>query len=94
MSRKHELTHTKPYRCKELNCQRLQGFATINDLERHRKSVHSLLPAVGSTAGYVCQACPMPDGGVSRKFWPRKDNFKAHIKRKHPEVNVARLVDA
>jgi hypothetical protein len=93
LSRKHELTHTRPYRCAEPHCNRKDGFATENDLQRHRKSVHNLLPTVGSTAGYICAACP-PEGNHPVKFWPRRDNFKAHVKRKHPKYNEAALIEA
>ncbi|KAF2172480.1 hypothetical protein M409DRAFT_50172 [Zasmidium cellare ATCC 36951] len=93
-AKKHSLTHVKPHLCEEPNCERTKGFATINDLERHKKSVHSLLPSVGSAAGYICAACPVPDGGSQRKFWPRRDNFKAHIKRKHPKYHEGQLIEA
>lgn len=91
--RKHALTHTKPYRCTEPDCTRKDGFATENDLQRHRKSVHNLLPTVGSPAGYICAAC-VPDIDTPPKFWPRRDNFKAHIKRKHPNHHEATLIEA
>ncbi|SMR42681.1 unnamed protein product [Zymoseptoria tritici ST99CH_3D1] len=91
-SKKHSLTHSRPYRCLEPNCTRKDGFATENDLQRHRKSVHNLLPTVGATAGYICAACPQ-DGNTPHKFWPRRDNFKAHIKRKHPKHNDVELME-
>ncbi|KAI7653183.1 hypothetical protein KC319_g10558 [Hortaea werneckii] len=33
--------------------------------------------------GYVCKACPPVPEGHKVKFWPRRDNFKAHALRKH-----------
>ncbi|KAK3068707.1 hypothetical protein LTR53_013494 [Teratosphaeriaceae sp. CCFEE 6253] len=80
---KHDLQHLKPFVCQELNCSRQEGFATQNDLQRHRGSVHHMTPLVGRQDGYVCIACT-PELGKPPKFWPRKDNFKAHVKRKHP----------
>ncbi|EME50190.1 hypothetical protein DOTSEDRAFT_68902 [Dothistroma septosporum NZE10] len=89
---KHALTHSKPYRCGKTECNRKDGFATVNDLERHKKSVHKLLPRVGNPAGYICAACQV-DAGGQRKFWPRRDNFKAHIKRKHASENEEHLLN-
>lgn len=63
----------------------MQGFATENDLQRHRKSVHGASPRIGNKTGYICAACPEPSDGSSRKWWPRLDNFKAHLRRKHAE---------
>ncbi|CAK3997749.1 Hypothetical predicted protein [Lecanosticta acicola] len=91
-AKKHELTHTRPHRCDQQGCSRKDGFATDNDLQRHRKSVHNLQPTVGSTVGYTCVACNVPDG-QRPKFWPRRDNFKAHIKRKHLNWNEELLIE-
>ncbi|KAK5117683.1 hypothetical protein LTR62_005106 [Meristemomyces frigidus] len=86
---KHAHIHEKPFWCTEIGCQK--RFATNNDLERHRGSVHGLMPRVGKSNGYVCQMCPPPHGGRP-KFWPRKDNFKAHIRRKHPQNDLEQLM--
>ncbi|KAF7190009.1 Transcriptional regulator CRZ1 [Pseudocercospora fuligena] len=83
-ARKHAFTHERPYRCEERGCSRKEGFATLNDRERHRKSVHNLRPTVGNSIGYICAACTQ-NGSKENKFWPRRDNFKAHIRRKHKD---------
>lgn len=92
--RKHQLQHSKPFRCREPGCTRTQGFATENDLQRHRKSVHGASPRIGNKIGYVCAACPDPSDGTSRKWWPRLDNFKAHIRRKHHDADEESLIQA
>ncbi|KAK5163767.1 uncharacterized protein LTR77_010440 [Saxophila tyrrhenica] len=91
-AQKHYLQHSKPYRCSEPGCTRTQGFATENDLQRHRKSVHGASPRIGNKIGYICAACPDPTDGTHRKWWPRLDNFKAHIRRKHPGTDEERLI--
>ncbi|OJD29266.1 c2h2 type zinc finger domain protein [Diplodia corticola] len=75
--KKHELKHTKPHVCNEPNCPRKEGFATSNDLDRHKKSVHN---AAGKTKSFRCAAdrCKNKD-----KIWPRLDNFKQHVERMH-----------
>ncbi|KAF2862084.1 hypothetical protein K470DRAFT_213737 [Piedraia hortae CBS 480.64] len=86
-AQKHELQHMKPFKCDEPDCSRTSGFATRNDLERHRFSVHRLRPLAGPLNGFICAACP-PNVGHQPKFWPRRDNFKAHIRRKHPNMGM------
>ena len=92
--RKHQLQHTKPYRCIELDCLRTDGFATQNDLQRHRASVHCKIPLVGKSAGFVCVACnsTQTTQAAVPKFWPRRDNFKAHVKRKHPLEDLESVI--
>ena len=89
-TRKHSLQHSKPHGCDICN-KKDKTFATFNDLERHRKAVHHVRPRVGKTTAYFCQACAPPPGSA-RKEWPRLDNFKAHIKRKHSSVNMDELI--
>ncbi|TKA77167.1 hypothetical protein B0A55_04469 [Friedmanniomyces simplex] len=91
-AQKHSLQHAKPFTCEEMGCTRREGFATQNDLQRHRSSVHHLIPLVGRTHGFICTACPPPQAGQRPKFWPRRDNFKAHVKRKHLGVDVEHLI--
>ncbi|KXT07414.1 hypothetical protein AC578_418 [Pseudocercospora eumusae] len=92
-AKKHAFTHERPFRCEEHGCSRKEGFATVNDRERHRKSVHNLRPTVGNSIGYICAACAR-NGSKDNKFWPRRDNFKAHIKRKHKdEWDESHLLD-
>ncbi|KAI6826362.1 hypothetical protein KC332_g8743 [Hortaea werneckii] len=90
---KHRSQHTRPHRCSEPYCKRTQGFATNNDLERHRKSVHGKTPTVGMKKGYVCKACPPVPEGHKVKFWPRRDNFKAHAVRKHVSDKNKEVLD-
>ncbi|KAF2212455.1 hypothetical protein CERZMDRAFT_106186 [Cercospora zeae-maydis SCOH1-5] len=92
-AKKHAETHFKRWKCEAAGCTRKEGFATLNDLERHRKSVHSLRPSVGSLFGYVCQACVQAPEGRDRKFWPRRDNFKAHIRRRHRDRDETYLLE-
>ncbi|CAK1354625.1 unnamed protein product [Cercospora beticola] len=92
-AKKHAETHLRRWKCETAGCTRKDGFATLNDLERHRKSVHSLRPSVGSVFGYICQECVQKSEGRDRKFWPRRDNFKAHIRRRHPRCDEAHLLD-
>ncbi|GAB1741383.1 hypothetical protein NU219Hw_g6618t1 [Hortaea werneckii] len=90
---KHESQHTRPHSCPEPGCKRKQGFATKNDLERHRKSVHGKTPKVGMKRGYVCKGCPPVPEGHKVKFWPRRDNFKAHAVRKHVSDKDKKALD-
>ncbi|KAI7392040.1 hypothetical protein KC328_g7227 [Hortaea werneckii] len=78
---------------KNLSEARTQGFATKNDLERHRKSVHGKTPTVGMKKGYVCKGCPSVPEGHKVKFWPRRDNFKAHAVRKHVSDKNKKALD-
>lgn len=85
--------HTKPYRCAFPECKaKSVGFATSNDLDRHHKSgKHKLRPTKGSGKGYICYACTVqPDG--QPKWWDRLDNFKAHVDRKHKEMDKQLVV--
>ncbi|SLM40736.1 Zinc finger, C2H2-like [Lasallia pustulata] len=87
--RKHSLRHEKPYRCEVPDCTRMEGFSTKNDLERHRKSKHKLVPTTGTDRSFRCAApsCPKKE-----KIWPRLDNFRQHCKRMHTEEDVEVLV--
>jgi hypothetical protein len=63
------------------------GFATINDLYRHEKSVHG--KHVGKSRMYKCFA---PGCAKASKLWPRLDNFKQHLIRMHPNEDIDLLV--
>ncbi|KAK5722638.1 hypothetical protein LTR15_005870 [Elasticomyces elasticus] len=82
----------QPYVCDEVGCGRKEGFATQNDLQRHRSSVHQKTPSVGRRLGFICRACPPPQPGQPPKYWPRRDNFKAHVKRKHNLADLERII--
>ncbi|KAF2806834.1 uncharacterized protein BDZ99DRAFT_523400 [Mytilinidion resinicola] len=87
--KKHHLKHVKPYKCDIRNCRRgTRGFTTINDLNRHKKSVHNI--TVGAaTKSYQCASEHCRNRG---KIWPRLDNFKQHIHRMHKDENVEDLI--
>lgn len=86
-SRKHDARHRKDHRCEEDGCD--ARFGTRNDLERHRKSVHSKCPQYGPKETYKCfgRNCGHP-----KKVWPRLDNFKAHLRLKHSEQDEIDLL--
>ncbi|KAI4278719.1 MAG: hypothetical protein LQ337_000828 [Flavoplaca oasis] len=77
------LRHEKPYKCDVLNCQKNDGFSTNNDLDRHKKSVHKIMPTNSNDRSFRCAALNCPK---REKIWPRLDNFRQHCKRIHPEV--------
>lgn len=82
------LKHEKNFVCGELGCKRDgQGFSTINDLDRHKKSVHKI--GVTKSKSYKCAAstCTNKD-----KIWPRLDNFKQHIERMHKDEDSFELI--
>lgn len=87
MNRKHTLKHQKPFTCDIPNCKRGgQGFTTVNDLDRHKKSVHQ----IGlRNKSYQCasETCRNKE-----KIWPRLDNFKQHIERMHRDENEIDLI--
>ncbi|KAF2109428.1 hypothetical protein BDV96DRAFT_604761 [Lophiotrema nucula] len=85
--KKHMLKHSKPFKCNQANCRRGdRGFTTINDLIRHKKSVHRI---GATTNSYQCasETCRNKE-----KIWPRLDNFKQHISRMHGDEDEADLI--
>ncbi|KAI0143071.1 ornithine decarboxylase antizyme-domain-containing protein [Xylariaceae sp. FL1272] len=77
--KKHHQRHTKPFKCDVEDCQRhTEGFSTVNDLDRHKRSVHPNTQAGGNRYRCTLGACKS-----KLKIWPRADNFKAHLKRLH-----------
>ncbi|KAI9843238.1 MAG: hypothetical protein M1837_006527 [Sclerophora amabilis] len=87
--KKHRLRHEKPYKCEIPDCARTDGFSTSNDRDRHVKSVHKIDIPDGTTKTWLCQSshCKTKD-----KIWPRLDNFKAHLKRMHPQEDLDDLL--
>jgi hypothetical protein len=82
------LKHDKPHKCDFPHCPRTEGFITVNDLNRHKKSVHKV--GVDSiTRSFKCAApkCKAPD-----KVWPRFDNFKQHLVRMHEGEDLNDLI--
>ncbi|CAG8977457.1 hypothetical protein HYALB_00007790 [Hymenoscyphus albidus] len=79
--KKHELRHTKPFKCLVPGCPRPTGFSTTNDLERHTKSKHPT--AITDPASTKMYRCNVPGCKSREKSWPRLDNFRSHLKRVH-----------
>ncbi|KAI5462436.1 hypothetical protein BGZ63DRAFT_214132 [Mariannaea sp. PMI_226] len=77
---KHGLRHNKPFHCDVPGCNRRKGFGTKNDLDRHKRSVHSDLTVSGPR--YVCRLEQCTTRGPL-KIWPRADNFRSHLRRIH-----------
>ncbi|TID16450.1 C2H2 type zinc finger domain protein [Venturia nashicola] len=86
--RKHMLKHDKPNKCDVPGCSRLDGFSTINDLLRHKKSKHGIgLDTI--TTSFKCASSSCKN---QAKIWPRRDNFKQHILRMHKDEDVNALI--
>ncbi|KAF2196984.1 hypothetical protein GQ43DRAFT_475846 [Delitschia confertaspora ATCC 74209] len=86
-AKKHTFKHDKPYKCGLPNCPRDgQGFTTVNDLNRHKKSVHGI-GALEKSFQCASENCRSKD-----KVWPRLDNFKQHIQRMHAEEDELDLI--
>ena len=87
--RKHLQTHERPYLCDLSHCTRQTGFATDNDLRRHKKSVHELeisgLP--GKTYRCAAKGCRNWD-----KIWLRLDNFRQHVIKMHSEQSLEEVI--
>ena len=85
--KKHLARHKLEHICKEEDCARNnKGFATINDLNRHKSTVHK--QRVEGARIYRCFA---PGCNKPEKDWPRKDNFRSHLKKAHPNEDVDEL---
>ncbi|KFG83799.1 hypothetical protein MANI_027052 [Metarhizium anisopliae] len=94
--RKHHNRHTKPHKCTVPTCHK--GFATANDLERHRRTVHrDSCHNDSNSIVYKCTHCLTEPGKQNRRKkqeWPRKDNFIAHLARIHSiDANVMDNLD-
>lgn len=75
---KHKQRHSKPHKCDVSGCSREEGFSTINDLDRHKRSVHRDTDPGGPR--YRCHLAPCHN---KKKIWPRADNFRSHLRRLH-----------
>lgn len=80
---------SRDFICREPTCTRNIGFTTRNDLLRHLKAVHGVLPDSPNDRSFKCAGlrCPKKD-----KLWHRQDNFKSHIRRMHPNEDLDELV--
>ncbi|KAL2129881.1 hypothetical protein VTI74DRAFT_7173 [Chaetomium olivicolor] len=77
--KKHESRHKKPHKCDIPGCPKaIEGFSTNNDLERHKKCVHKV-----RKPDEIVYRCNLESCGDKLKDWPRQDNFRQHLKRKH-----------
>ncbi len=77
--RKHMDKHDRPYRCKSLGCEKLQGFTYSGGLLRHEREVHKKHGGPKER-----MMCPYPDckrsSGVG---FTRKENLNEHKRRVH-----------
>lgn len=86
--RKHILKHRKEFICTVEHCKRGgKGFSTVNDLDRHKKSVHGMDDSKTKSYRCVAEGCQ-----TKSKIWPRLDNFKQHIERMHKDYEVFDLI--
>jgi len=76
--RKHKKRHLKPFPCPEAACDSF--FSTEKDRDRHTKSKHR------REEHLVCAVCGHKTA--------RKDNMRDHIKRRHGEDVVERIINA
>ncbi|EGC44605.1 C2H2 zinc finger domain-containing protein [Histoplasma capsulatum var. duboisii H88] len=86
---KHMTRHKRAFSCTEPSCTRKRGFGTINDLERHKKSVHGIGPTHGKLKEFKCFA---KNCARKEKIWPRQDNFIQHLVRMHKEEDATELL--
>jgi hypothetical protein len=82
--RKHELKHSLPWHCDVLGCSRNKGFTSKNDLDRHKRTVHSDRTVSGRA--FVCN---IGSCAKKTKIWPRADNFRSHLERMHHKTYSA-----
>ncbi|KAF7503430.1 hypothetical protein GJ744_003760 [Endocarpon pusillum] len=88
--KKHTARHRREHVCNQPGCTRAnKGFPTINDLERHQKSVHGMEPLHGQSRMYKCFALNCKN---REKEWPRLDNFKQHLQRMHKGLSTEELI--
>lgn len=76
---KHLQRHKKPHTCPYPDCsRRVNGFASNNDLVRHKRTVHG---EITNGRSFVCRHEPCTKKEI--KLWPRADNFRSHLLRVH-----------
>lgn len=85
--RKHERNHTRPFKCHVPDCDNSRGFPTLNDLERHQHSKHDIQTEGTRPKFKICK-CLVAGCPKAEHSFKRPDNFKAHVKRMHPQENV------
>ena len=71
--RKHEKTHSRPWKCSESSCKYYQyGWPTEKERDRHVNDKHSMTPAM-----FKCQFHPCPYKSK------RESNCKQHMEKAH-----------
>jgi hypothetical protein len=85
--KKHVARHKAEHLCKVNGCRRnTHGFATVNDLDRHLLTVHKQ-----RSKNTIIHRCLAPSCHKPEKDWPRKDNFRSHLKKAHPNEDMEAL---
>ncbi|KAA8905580.1 hypothetical protein FN846DRAFT_745130 [Sphaerosporella brunnea] len=74
--RKHKKRHEKPFSCSEPSCDAV--FSTEKDRDRHERSKHR------REEHLVCPVCGHRTA--------RKDNLKDHVRRRHGEEQMAKVM--
>ncbi|WEW58484.1 hypothetical protein PRK78_003952 [Emydomyces testavorans] len=87
--KKHNDRHQRRYKCDVPGCKWTKGFATAIDLERHKVSVHGIIPKHGT---YRVYKCFVPGCSSLDKEWSRLDNFRQHVRKKHKNYNVDQVI--
>ncbi|KAF2103241.1 hypothetical protein NA57DRAFT_52767 [Rhizodiscina lignyota] len=75
--KRHIEKHTRPYKCEEPNCDRLEGFTYGSGLTRHLREVHGK----GANRSFFC-----PEANCKRhtgRPFSRTQNRDEHIRRVH-----------
>ncbi|KAM3079410.1 hypothetical protein ACMFMG_005841 [Clarireedia jacksonii] len=84
---KHMDKHDRPYRCKEVGCEKLPGFTYSGGLLRHEREVH------GKHGGPKKQLnCPHPNcKRHTGKGFSRQENLNEHLRRVHTDAGVTQV---
>lgn len=66
----------------------------LNAASTHSQQDHVKTVSDDYNVGYVCIECLDREDFADLKWWPRLDNFKVHVQRKHPSANVEAVIQA
>ena len=84
---------SKPYFCDIPGCDRLEGFSSESDLDRHKRTRHNIPSSRRPNRSWICQACQTDGKGRNNsKVWLRLDNFRDHCRKSHKNQAVNDLV--
>lgn len=72
--------HFRPYVCKEIGCEKIQGFTYSGGLHRHEREVHH--QHGGPKASCLCPHRDCKRSSIGRGF-TRKENLVEHLRRVH-----------